>query len=181
MIFQYFTPVHLWCQSSMISAVVSGIVIDTRLFKLVRHYVQISMDKMVRPGHNHSARTFGRLMKRLALPRQKAVDFTKRTRGVLKASIKLVQQRWTRSDRLKHSTTPMHIYEIRPRADHHGVDLISDVLPYSPLWYRGPNAIRDAIGCAKHRSRSHDAVIRVYNAAGNVIETREHKSKFKDW
>jgi hypothetical protein len=34
-----------------------------------------------------------RLMKRLALPRQKAVDFTKPARGVLKTSMKLVQQR----------------------------------------------------------------------------------------
>jgi hypothetical protein len=29
-------------------------------------------------------------------------------------------------------------------------------------------------------SRSHDAVIRVYDAAGNVIETHEHKGDFKD-
>jgi hypothetical protein len=34
---------------------------------------------------------------------------------------------------------------------------------------------------AKFRSRSHNAVIRVYDAAGNVIETHEHKSQFKDW
>jgi hypothetical protein len=27
--------------------------------------------------------------------------------------------------------------------------------------------------------RSHDAVIRVYDAAGNVIETHEHKGDFK--
>ena len=80
---------------------------------------------------------------------------------------------------LKHSTTSVHIYKIRPRADKHGFDLSSDALPYSPLWYRGPNAIRDAIGCAKHRSRSHDAVIRVYDAAGNVIETHEHKGEVK--
>jgi hypothetical protein len=26
-----------------------------------------------------------------------------------------------------------------------------------------------------HRSRSHDAVIRVYDDAGNVIETHDHK------
>jgi hypothetical protein len=71
---------------------------------------------------------------------------------------------------VKHSTTSVHIYEIRSRADKHGFDLSSDALPYSPLWYRGPNAIRDAIGYAKHRSRSHDAVIRVYYDAGNVIE-----------
>jgi hypothetical protein len=33
----------------------------------------------------------------------------------------------------------------------------------------------------KFFSRSHDAVIRVYDAAGNVIETREHKGEFKEW
>jgi hypothetical protein len=63
--------------------------------------------------------------------------------------------RWTlRSD--QHSTTSRHVYEIRPRADKRGVDLISDAIPYTPLWYRGPNAIRDAIDHAKLRSRSHD-------------------------
>ena len=34
---------------------------------------------------------------------------------------------------------------------------------------------------AKHSSRSHDAVIRVYNNAGNVIETHEHAGEFKEW
>ena len=33
----------------------------------------------------------------------------------------------------------------------------------------------------KFYSRSHDAVIRVYDAAGNVIETDEHKGDFKEW
>ena len=37
----------------------------------------------------------------------------------------------------------------------------------------------DAIGYAMHRSRSHDAVIRVYDAAGNVVETYEHKGDNK--
>ena len=32
-----------------------------------------------------------------------------------------------------------------------------------------------------NRCRSHDAVIRVYDAAGNVIETHEHKGDFKEW
>jgi hypothetical protein len=62
-----------------------------------------------------------------------------------------------------------HVYEIRPRADKQGVDLICDVLPYSPLWYAGPNAISNAIGFAKFFSRSHYAVIRVYDEAGNVL------------
>ena len=30
-------------------------------------------------------------------------------------------------------------------------------------------------------SRSHRAVIRVYDAAGNVIETHEHKGELKEW
>jgi hypothetical protein len=55
-----------------------------------------------------------------------------------------------------------------------GVDLISDVLPFGRLWYGGSNAVGNAIGYATHRSRSHDAVIRVYDATGNVIETHEH-------
>jgi hypothetical protein len=57
------------------------------------------------------------------------------------------------------------------------VDLISDVLPFGGLWYGEPNAI----GYAKFFSRSHDAVIRVYDEAGNVIETHEHKGEFKEW
>jgi len=72
----------------------------------------------------------------------------------------------------------MHLYEVRPRKDRRGVDLISDALPFGRLWYYEVN---DAIDCAKHRSRSHDAVIRVYNAAGNVIETHKHKSDFNEW
>jgi hypothetical protein len=42
--------------------------------------------------------------------------------------------------------------------------------PFGGLWYSGPNAISNAIGYAQFYSRSHDAVIRVYDAAGNVIE-----------
>jgi hypothetical protein len=58
----------------------------------------------------------------------------------------------------------IQLYEVRPRKDHRGVDLISDVLPFARLWYDGPNAVTNAIGYAEHYSRSHDAVIRVYNA-----------------
>ena len=63
---------------------------------------------------------------------------------------------------------PMHVYEVRPRRDHRGVDLVSDALPFKRLWYGEPNAVSNAIGYALHRSRSHDAVIRVYDDAGNV-------------
>jgi hypothetical protein len=52
-------------------------------------------------------------------------------------------------------------YEIRRRKDHRGLDLVSDVLPFGQLWYGEPDGISNAIGYAKFRSRSHDAVIRV--------------------
>jgi hypothetical protein len=75
----------------------------------------------------------------------------------------------------------MHIYEVRPRKDHRGVDLISDALPFGRLWYGEPNAVANAMGYAQHRSRSHDAVIRVYDVIGNVVETLEHTGEFKEW
>jgi len=74
----------------------------------------------------------------------------------------------------------MHPYEIRPRDDKRGIDLMSDVLPFSRLGYAGPNALSNAIGYAMHDSRSADAVIRVYDEAGNVIETHEHAGDFKE-
>jgi hypothetical protein len=46
--------------------------------------------------------------------------------------------------------------------------------------YAAPNAISNAIGYAKFYSRSHNAVIRVCDEAGNVIETHEHKGDFKE-
>ena len=58
--------------------------------------------------------------------------------------------------------------------------LISDSLPFDQLWYGGPNAAAKAIDYAKFYSRSHAAVIRVYDDAGNVIETHEHKGEFKE-
>jgi hypothetical protein len=52
------------------------------------------------------------------------------------------------------------VYEVRLRKDRRGVDLISDY--------------------AKFYSRSHDAVIRLYDEAGNVIETHEHAGDFNE-
>jgi hypothetical protein len=72
-------------------------------------------------------------------------------------------------------TSSQHVYEVRPRKDHPGVEVISDALPFGRLWYGELDAITNAIGYAKFYSRSHDAVIRVYDHAGNVIdETHEH-------
>jgi hypothetical protein len=49
------------------------------------------------------------------------------------------------------------------------------VLQSGSLCYAQPNAI----GYAKFYTRSHDAVIRFYDKAGNVIETHEHAGEFK--
>jgi len=78
-------------------------------------------------------------------------------------------------------TSSQHVYEVRQRKDHRGVDLISDALPFGRLWYGEPEAISNAVNYAQFYSRSHDAVIRVYDDAGNVIETHEHAGEFKEW
>ena len=78
-------------------------------------------------------------------------------------------------------TCKVHPYEVRPRKDKRGVNLISYAPSFGALWYAGANAVANAIGYAEHHSRSHDAVIRVYDDAGNVIERHEHKGDFKEW
>jgi hypothetical protein len=71
----------------------------------------------------------------------------------------------------------MHTYEIRPRKDGRGFDLISDSLASGRLWYL---EVRQAIDYAKRQSRSFDALIRVYDVAGKVIEVHRHKDGFKE-
>ena len=46
------------------------------------------------------------------------------------------------------------------------------------LWYDDASA---AVDYAKYCSRSHDAVIRVYDELGNVIETHDQTGDFKEW
>jgi hypothetical protein len=76
---------------------------------------------------------------------------------------------------------PQHLYEVRPRKDKRGVDLVSDALPFGRLWYGEPSAVSNAVDYTKFRQRSHEAVIRVYDEAGNVIETLKHRGDFKEW
>jgi hypothetical protein len=54
------------------------------------------------------------------------------------------------------------------------------VLPFGRLWYSEPKAASNAVDYAKSFSRSHDAVIRIYDDGGNVIETHEHNSDFRE-
>ena len=65
----------------------------------------------------------------------------------------------------------MHISEVRPRRDHRSVDLISGVVAFGTV---------SQASATKFYSRSHDAVIRVYDAVGNVVETHDHAGDFKE-
>ena len=49
----------------------------------------------------------------------------------------------------------MHVYEVRPRSDKRGFDLISGALPFGRRWYGELNAISNAVLYAKFFSRSH--------------------------
>jgi hypothetical protein len=49
-------------------------------------------------------------------------------------------------------TSSQHVYEVRPRKDKRGVDLISDALPFGRLWYGEPNAVINAIDYTKFYS-----------------------------
>lgn len=64
------------------------------------------------------------------------------------------------------------LYEVRPRQDRDGFDLISKLFRYGPIWYAGPDAIRHAIAYAKYRSqsRSQRAIIRVLDDSGAVVQ-----------
>ena len=97
------------------------------------------------------------------------------------SSLGLVESSPTRilgnaSSRMEMSSTPAQdVYEIRPRSGRDGVDLISDRFKRGPIWYAGPDAVRNAVAFAKYhsRSRSRWAIIRVFNESGKVTETHE--------
>ena len=67
------------------------------------------------------------------------------------------------------------LYEVRPRKDREGIDLISELFRYGPIWYAGPDAVRNAIAYAKYRShsRSQRAIIRVLDDSGGVVQMHE--------
>jgi hypothetical protein len=44
-----------------------------------------------------------------------------------------------------------------------------------------PDAISNAIGYGKFRSRLYDAVIRVYDTDGKLIQVHRHKGDFREW
>ena len=59
------------------------------------------------------------------------------------------------NSRMKMSATPAQdVYEIRPRKDRDGFDLISDRPRYGPIWYAGPDAVRYAVAYAMYLTHS---------------------------
>ena len=102
-------------------------------------------------------------------------------RGVLEA---LTDKLWGNANsRMEMSATlAQDVYEIHPREERDGFDLIGDWLQDGPIWYAGPDAVRRAVAYAKYRSRSrsHRAIIRVFYEAVNVLETHEHAGDFKE-
>ncbi len=73
------------------------------------------------------------------------------------------------------------VYEVRPRKDRDGFDLISDRLRRGPIWYAGHDAVRNAVAYAKYHSHSgsHRAIIRVFDEFGTAIETHEFAGNFR--
>ena len=72
----------------------------------------------------------------------------------------------------------MHVYEVRPRRDKRGFDLISDALPFGRLRY---GRAEDAVGYAKFYSRSHAMTVRVFDQSGALIETHESEGVFHEF
>ncbi len=64
--------------------------------------------------------------------------------------------------------TPQYVYQVRPRKDTRGFDLISGALPFGRLWYYGPNTVSNAIG----------GIAQVYLALASVWKTSSHFPPF---
>jgi len=57
----------------------------------------------------------------------------------------LLKAKWQRIRPPAPPRISTHVYEIRPRGDHRGIDLIFVALPFGRLWYGDPDAITTAI------------------------------------
>jgi hypothetical protein len=53
------------------------------------------------------------------------------------------------------------------------------VLPFGRLLYGEPDAVSNAVNYTRFYSRSYDAVIRLYDEAGNIIGTHEQTGPFR--
>jgi hypothetical protein len=90
--------------------------------------------------------------------------------------MKAIAGRFTdKSGKLDDAKAGVDVYEVRLRKERDGFDLISDLFRRGPIWYSGPDAIRNAVAFARYRSRllSHQAVIRVLDVSGALLQTHE--------
>jgi hypothetical protein len=74
------------------------------------------------------------------------------------------------------------VYEVRPRKDQDGFNLISDQLRYGPIWYAGPDAVRYAVAYAKYHSwtRWRRAIIRVLNESDATVCMAKSAGDFRE-
>ena len=78
------------------------------------------------------------------------------------------------------STIPAHVYEVRRRKDHRGVDLISDALPLVASGMASQTQSATQLTTRSFVVAHMNAVIRVYDGAGDVIDTHDDKGDFKE-
>ena len=71
-----------------------------------------------------------------------------------------------------------YVYEVRPRKDKPGVDLISEALPFGRLWFGGPSATDNAVSFAKFYGRAHDVIVRVFDLNGDIVSEHRQKAAF---
>jgi hypothetical protein len=77
----------------------------------------------------------------------------------------------------------MHVYEVRPRKDRRGVDLISDVLPFGRLWYCGSEeqfGLRDD-GSPYLKRRQVSAGIGLFRLSDTKEHAEASKRLFRDY
>jgi hypothetical protein len=72
------------------------------------------------------------------------------------------------------------VYEIRPRKDWHGFDLVGHRVPLGQLRFEGPDAILDAVNYARFYSRSYPGIIRVFDESGTVVWTADSAGNFAE-
>lgn len=75
-------------------------------------------------------------------------------------------------------SSSQHVYEIRPRKDRRGLDLISERLPLGVLWFEGADAIEDAVNYARAFSYPRPVIIRVFDESGTFAVTLESMDDF---
>jgi hypothetical protein len=73
---------------------------------------------------------------------------------------------------------PLFPVKAAPPFSSEAIVIGDDLVPGSA---KGAPVTRPRLGYAKFSSRSRDAVIRVYDDAGNLIETHEHAGDCKEW